>query len=223
MDLYLTLLQPSPFPVYSTPWTGAIPYLWSALWSFLYFSSTAIHTGTLEKPYKLAGMASYGQLPRARGANRMAVLLMLRNIPTLDSWPRSLLTQTHISLFGRAQPRHLSLCVLTHEVHATGPVCVPLCSHGRRVAAAGRPEADAQNHRCWGCPTSFAKQLHEEQHLHSFMGLILSGLAPTRTVSLGMLQHLWLVNRLPLLPGTLVLPPAQALNKHYSPRQFLLR
>lgn len=64
-----------------------------------------------------------------------------------------------------------------------------------------------------GCPISFSKQLHKKENLHH-VELILSGLAPTRTTSLGMLQHLWLVNRLSQAPGTLVLPPAQALDQH---------
>lgn len=152
MGLYCILLQPSLFPVYSTRWTGAILYLLSALWSFLYFFSTAIHAGTLEKPYKLEGMPSYGQQPRARGANRMVTLFMLRDNPTLDSWPFPLLNQTRISLFGRALPWHLSLCVLTHEMPVPGLACVLLRSHVRHVATVGRPEADAQSHRCRGVP-----------------------------------------------------------------------
>lgn len=131
-------------------------------------------------------MPSYGQLLRARGANRMATLLMLRDNPILVPC----LTQTHISLFGRAQLWHLSLCVLTHEMHVTSLVCVLLHSHVRHVATAGRPKADAQNHKCRGVLTIFSKQLHDEEHLHH-MELILSGLAPIRTASLGMLQHLW--------------------------------
>lgn len=163
MGLYCILLQPSLFPVYSTPWTGAILYLLSALWSFLYFFSTVIHAGTLEKPYKLEGMPSYGQQPRARGANRMVTLFMLRDNPTLDSWPFPLLTQTRISLFGRALPWHLSLCVLTHEMPVPGLACVLLRSHVRHVATVGRPEADAQSHRCRGgapsrSPNSFTRR-----------------------------------------------------------------
>lgn len=136
----------------------------------------------------------------------MVTLFMLRDSPTLDFWPCPLLIQTHISPFGRAQPWHLFLCVLSHDMHVTGLVCVLLHSHARCVATAGRPEADAQSHKCRGCLTSFSKQLLEEEHLHH-VDLILSGLAPIRTASLGKLEHLSLVNRLPLPPGTLLPEP----------------
>lgn len=59
-----------------------------------------------------------------------------------------------------------------------------------------------------GCPASFPNQLHKEEYLRT-LELTLSGLAPTRTTSLGQLQWLRLLTRLPPAPGTLVVPLPQ--------------
>lgn len=56
-----------------------------------------------------------------------------------------------------------------------------------------------------GCPASFPNQLHKEEYL-CILELALSGLALTQASSLGQLQRLQLLNRLPPAPGTLVLP-----------------
>ena len=60
--------------------------------------------------------------------------------------------QAHISLFSRALPWLLSPCVLSHEMDVISLVHVLLGSHVRRAVTAGRPEADAQCHRCRGVP-----------------------------------------------------------------------
>lgn len=73
-----------------------------------------------------------------------------------------------------------------------------------------------------GCPASFPNQLHKEEYL-CILELALSGLALTQASSLGQLQRLQLLNRLPPAPGTLVLPLPYPWPTSGGPRQLLHR
>lgn len=87
-------------------------------------------------------------------------------------------------------------CVLTHEMQVVTLRCVLSGSHVRHAVTVGGPEADAQCHRCRGCPTSFSKQLHKEENLHT-VRLALLGLTRTGSTCLEQLWGLRLLNRLP--------------------------
>lgn len=124
------------------------------------------------------------------------MFLTLKDYHTLGSWPSPLLIQAHIPLFSRAVSWPLLSCVLTHEMQVVTLRCILSGSHVRHAVTVGRPEADAQCHRCRGCHTSFSKQLHKEEHLHT-VRLALLELTRTGSTCLEQLWGLQLLNRLP--------------------------
>lgn len=71
-----------------------------------------------------------------------------------------------------------------------------------------------------GCPASISNQLHKEEYLR-ILELALSGLALTQATSLGQLQQLQLLNRLPPAPGTPVFPLLYPGPTSGGPRQLL--
>lgn len=104
--------------------------------------------------------------------------------------------------------------------HSHGPflfVSSPMRCHWLGLCPAAQP--DCRKTRGWCSePQMQGGSPHSPNSFTSTMwsSFCLDWHQQVRTASLGMLQHLWLVNRLPPPPGTLVLPPAQALDQHYE-------
>lgn len=149
-------------------------------------------------------------LPKARGANRPVMLFMLRDNHKFGSWPSALLIQAHISLFSRALSWPLLPCVLTHEMHITILVCVLLGSH--------RPCCDCGKTRVWclvpqvqggvlpHSPNSFTRT--STSMLWSSISI-----SPNKDNVPGAAAAAPTAEQLfPPTPGTLVLPPAPALD-----------